>query len=201
MRSSYYTNKKPAFYKSKKVQTIFVGIFMIVLMALSTISIGFGGDDAEESTEKEVKVQAKGLNFLSSSQGYVASTKSGSAIILQYDPSTLSEMEYLDFSIFKLPSKVYVSFNPNDQYALYALYSIERNILMNALSYACYEDFEGCQDMPLRTCDDATDSVSVIVLNDGGEDGFSYENNCLTITGENLLRVVDSMLLEYYGTG
>jgi hypothetical protein len=196
MKSSYESRKKIPFYKKKQFMTIIVGVFLIMLMVLSAVSLGF--DQSEEEDSETIVVY--GLEFLLSSNGYVAATDEG-GIIIQTSPEDLEEVEEFDWSILGLATKVYISFDPEGYYSGAAVYEIEQNIGLSGVVYSCYEDSEACTELPIKTCEDAEISTAVVVLEESDQTFVSYENNCLTITGQNLLRVVDSLIVQYYGKG
>ena len=61
--------------------------------------------------------------------------------------------------------------------------------------YACTEDQEGCEDLPLKNCDDATQSNGVVIFKRAEDTKISYSNNCIVMEGasENLIKAVDKL--------
>ena len=138
MKISYYADKKVPFYKKKQFLTTVVGLFFIMLMALSAVQFNQAGP---ESGEERV---INGLTFIDTTSGWRADLDSG-PLYLQSEPSSLEDVgaEEVDFSIFSLSSKVYVSLDPYDSVAKSAAAEILRNVVMPVqVVYSCYEDSE-----------------------------------------------------------
>jgi len=92
--------------------------------------------------------------------------------------------------------KIYLSINPKDRNRE-ALYELKKNLKLQPLVVtACYEDNDACADMPLRTCDDATETVGVILLKESNETKVNFKYNCLTIQGKDLVKLVDKVTLQ-----
>ena len=201
MRKSYNHKKKVPFYKKKQFFTIMIAVFFVMLMALSAVNLGQNNEEDDASSNA---FEAYGLTFVQSSNGYEAELSDGSVLSLIYDPSQLDDVG--DASIvgslasFVYVEKVYLSSDLNASNLDYALYDFQRNVaLPSSVSLACYEEGELCEDLPLKTCEDASESVGVIVWKEAEETSVSLVDNCLTIEGKNLLKVTDKLLIENYG--
>ena len=192
MRRSYYKSNKVVFYKNKKFFTILVGLFLIMLMALGAVNVGMNNDDE--------KVEYNGLEFIETSEGWRAYLDDDSAIYLFFNPEELIiEEEFsISFSSLSNSEKVYFSYNPEDE-VQYAMYDLSRNFVFQKIVYSCYEDGDLCADMPLKTCEDATVNVGVVVFKVADENKVSLEDNCLSIEEKSLLNVVDKLILDYNG--
>ena len=189
MKNSYTFVKKVPFYKKKQFFTILIGLFFIMLMALSAVNIGMNN---EEET-----IEYGDLEFVQTSSGWKAYLEEGS-LDLVYSPEFLNlSLDSVNLGVFEYLEKVYISFNPGDDLG-YSLYDLERNLDFNKVVYACYEDSELCEDLPLKDCADAVDGVGVIIFKEGEEDKVSLEGSCLNIEGKDLLKVTDKLLLDYY---
>jgi hypothetical protein len=189
MKESYRFVKKVPFYKKKQFFTILIGLFFIMLMALSAVNIGMQNE--------EEKLEYGDLEFVQTSSGWRAYLDDGS-LDLVYSPDSLNlSLDSVNLAIFESLEKVYVSFNPEDDLG-YSLYDLERNLDLNQIVYACYEDSELCEDMPLKDCDDAIAGVGVIIFREGEEDKVTLDGTCLNIEGKDLLKVTDKLLLDYY---
>tara|TARA_Y100000310_G_scaffold325241_1_gene388439 strand:+ start:982 stop:1554 length:573 start_codon:yes stop_codon:yes gene_type:complete len=189
MKESYSFVKKIPFYKKKQFFTILIGLFFIMLMALSAVNIGMQNE--EEGIEYE------GLEFFQTSEGWEAYSVEDS-ITLVSNPETLNlSLDYVNLGVFEYLEKVYISTNLEDDIG-YAMYDLERNLDFIKIVYACYEDSELCEDMPLKDCDDAVDGVGVIIFKEGEEDKVTQDGTCLNIEGKDLLKVTDNLILDYY---
>ena len=192
MRDSYYKKNKIVFYKNKKFFTILVGLFLIMLMALGAVNVGMNDDDST--------IEYNGLEFSQTNDGWRAYLDDDSAIYLVFNPEELViEEEFsISFSTLSNSEKVYFSYDPSQE-SQYAMYDLSRNFVFQKIVYSCYEDSDLCTDMPLKTCDDATNNVGVVVFKVADENSVSLEDNCLSIEGKSLLNVVDKLVLDYYG--
>jgi len=173
--------------RKKKILTVVVGIFFIFLMMMSALYYGL--DDTE-------KVVYNDLKFVNTGQGWV--TYNGDdKIIIWTSPEEL-ETYNVDISSFESLTKIYLSVNPEED-VRYALIDLYNNFEFQSVSVACYEDNELCSDMPLKTCEDATPYIGVIVLKEAVETKVYLDGNCLTIEGQDLLKIVDGVVVENEG--
>jgi len=188
MKKSKYIGKKKPFYKNKQFFTYLIGIFIIMLMVLSVINL----DSDDES------IEYNNLKFASSSNGYLTYNSEDEQIIILTNPTELLNLETESISLNGLSSfeKIYISLSPNDDYQN-AVYDFSRNIPLPTLQVlACYEDHEDCSDLPLKTCEDATETNGIIIFKEDNETLLSFDDNCLTIQGKDLLKVTDKLILD-----
>ena len=192
MKEVTYT-KKVHFYQKKQFYVVLLGLFIIAIMVFSSLYYGLSDD-----TQKKVKYQ--GYNFIESSSGWMTYVNNEQKLLILSDPSMLNEsFVEVNFNSMKGNSKIYVSYNPYDN-ANSALYDLDRSGLLTMQVYvACYEDNEQCSELPIKTCEDATNGVGVIVLKQANETRVSLNNNCLTIEGNDLLNIVDVFIVDQYG--
>ena len=194
MKPVRYAEKKESFWTRKKVYTLLMGLFFISLMVFSVLYYGL------DNTNQK-KVTYRGLTFSQTSLGWQAYTDDNQRILLQSDPSTLDAENIsstVDFSFVSSLQKIYMSFNPEDDVSA-AITDFQQNKPGSAsLAAACYEDSEPCAELPLKTCEDATSTVGVILLKQGDVDTVSLDGNCLVIEGKNLLTIVDQLVVETY---
>ena len=61
---------------------------------------------------------------------------------------------------------------------------------------ACTVDAAGCEELPLRSCENASMEYGVIEFRKSNDTSVTFESNCLLIQGESLLEVVDKFILE-----
>ncbi len=180
--------------KKKKFYVIFMGLFIISIMVFSTIYYGLSDD-----TQSEVEYQ--GLKFIESSSGWMTYVNNNEKLVILSNPEDLDSVEFneVDFDSMKSNSKIYVSFNPYDN-SNNALYDLDRSGLLSMQIYVtCYEDNDKCSELPIKTCDDAVQGTGVVVIKLSNETKVSLNNNCLTIEGKDLLKIVDKFIVDQYG--
>jgi len=191
MKQSKYAGKKIPFYKKKQFLTYLIGIFIISIMVFSLISMG---DNSGEN------IEYNNLKFTETTQGFLAYDDDGKPILILSNPEELKELETDNIKINSLKrlSKIYISINPYDNYqnALYDFNNIE---LFPPQVTSCYEDNDLCAELPLKTCEDATESIGVIIFKQDNETVLSLDDNCLTIQGKDLLKITDKLILDQYG--
>ena len=193
MKQPKYHKRKVAFYKRKEFFSILVGIFLVMLMALGSVSLGVD----EESME------FNGLSFVQTDYGWQAYTSDETKVLITTSPDYLEEgIITVDFSVFNSYNKVYYSVNPYDSTLSSALRDFQQNYkVLVATNTACFEDVEGCEDLPIKTCEDADETTGIIIFKEDDETVVSFENDCLTIQGKNLLTLTDTLIVNYYGEG
>jgi hypothetical protein len=189
MKKSKHIGKKKPFYKKKQFFTYLIGIFIIMLMVLSVVSLDSNEDEAIEYND---------LKFVASASGYLAYTEDKEQIIILTNPTELLELESTEITLNSLVTleKIYISLNPTDNYQN-AVYDLTRNIALPTQQVlACHEDNELCTDLPLRTCEDATETQGIILFKEDNETLLSFNDNCLTIQGKDLLKLTDKLILD-----
>lgn len=195
MKDSTYVRKVP-FFKKKQFLTVLIGIFFIALMVLSALYYGYDKDSTG-------KIDYQGLSFVQTDSGWLAYVNDQEKITIATNPDDLDvEFEKVDYYPVESLGKIYLSVNPYDQVQS-AVQELERNgfLEQQTVVMACYEDNDACSELPLKTCEDATNFIGVIVLKQVNETSVSLENNCLTIEGKDLLKVVDKFIVDQYGEG
>lgn len=175
--------------RKKKIFSIVIGLFFIFIMAMSALYYGLDDSGTE-------KVEYNGLKFVNTGEGWVAYNNE-EKIVIWTDPRELEDYN-VDISGFEILNKVYLSLNLEENIR-YAVNDLEKNFEFKQLSLACFEDNELCAEMPLKTCEDATAYTGVIVLKESNETKVSLDGNCLTIEGEDLLKIVDGVVVENEG--
>lgn len=171
---------------------IFISVFISLIMVSSIIGYMFG--DSEES------VKYKGYKFVNNNGNWVANINN-KQIILSERPDLLEDISVpeIELSYLNFMSKVYLSLNPEDKMEA-TLYLFAQNVLSNLnpkLIRSCINDSAECKEMPLKSCQDATNNIFVIVIK-RGEKSIDYKENCLTITGdaEAIIKYLDKLTLE-----
>lgn len=175
----------------KLLLPIFLGGIMV--LSIFGVIIGGFGETAENPNIKEYN----GIQFKRTDQGW-----EGGGLNTVYAPWEL-ENENVMFSldeIVKVP-KIYLSAIPGED-----LYGAGRDLYVQLkgivqIVFACPEDAEGCEDLPLKNCDDANDAQIVIILHNAEENKVVQEGKCVVITGNGdyMTRAVDRALFAWKG--
>lgn len=190
MKEPVSLQKKMLWYKNKRFLTVLLGLFFIALMVFSVVDLSL------RSTEESVKY--KGLTFKSTSQGWVTYLDNGQQLIFASDPSKFSSETFPDISVLNAFQKVYISVTPTTQ-EYKAMAELQRTFpLVPRTVVACTEDNSGCENMPLKTCEDASDTAAVLLLQESNDTVVSWENNCFRVQGKDLLTLIDHLVVEHY---
>jgi len=189
-----FAKKKVSFWNNKKLLTVLMGLFIISIMVFSVLYYGL-----DSSGQK--KVEYHGVSFVQTSLGWLGYTEDEQRIIILTNPEELKDISLdssASFASFKDAAKVYVSFHPEDDISG-ALQDFQQNVVLSGyVTVACYEDSELCSELPIKNCNDATDTVGVILFQEAEENLVIFEGNCLTIQGKNLLMLTDKLILDSY---
>ena len=161
-----------------------IGIFFIILMVGSVAGIlGYFSEASDPAT-----FEFNGHTFKQTDQGFVTNVNDQDVTFL-FDPRSFDGTAYeTDFSDFATAQKVYVS-TPQDTDMKLVIGEVQR--LRPLFGWAgvvyvgCPVDSEACKsaNIPVRNCADASDTVGVIVFEDGNESRSSFADNCLTVQG------------------
>jgi len=194
MKKKQIKEKKESLFSKKRTLTYVLGGFIIMLMVASGLNMWKG--------EKEETYDYHGLKFLKTEQGIWAAYKGNEQIALIYSPEELDKIEMpANVGMLSYSQKIYLSTDDIKSNAR-AMDYFKRKIGITQLKpYACVEDLPGCENLPLKTCDDATQSQAVVVFKKSEETKVSYKANCLTMEGasENLIKAIDKLYFELAG--
>jgi|SRR3989344_1506377 len=180
--------------KQSKLKKLILPLFIIFIMVFSIF--GYFSDSNGNAEKKDYH----GYKFVDSGQGWIT-YKGDKQIIIQTDPSILQYYQDINIKLDDLNSaeKIYLTLNPQE--SVYGAANILLNQLQSLTStqiiLACTEDVEECSNIPLKTCDDASQSVKIIQLRQSETQKMSYQNNCLLIEGDyqNSLIFIDKLVL------
>jgi len=183
-----YEKKKPL-WKNKRFTTSLMGGFIIMIMVTSILGLW-----AEQKGED--KYEYKGIKFVKTDYGWLG-YKDNQRITLLNNPKELENISigYVPIYTLNSLSKVYMSLDYNEE-VLRAMQLFEQNIKISTTTVqACVKDTPRCAQMPLKNCDDATQTVGVVVIQKANETEVSLKNNCLKIQGSELTKLVDKLVL------
>lgn len=182
--------KKKFLSKTSNKVSLSLGLFIILLMVASVLNL-YDMPDTENTQEYN------GLKFYQTNAGWTANLPNKKSITINTSPKELENISIDSINVKNLNylSKIYLSTNPYDTNRN-ALYDFQKNIvLLPKLVSACYEDNDICANMPLKTCNDTTDSIGVIVVKEANQTKVELKDNCLTIQGQDLLKIIDKLII------
>jgi len=191
MKQKIKYGKQHGFLATKERKlTVAFGLFFIMIMVFSALSM-------YEKPDTENIYEYKGIKFTNTETGWQAYKTDGTLMTLASSPRELENItiDYIPLNLLNSMEKIYVSTNPQDRNRE-AMYEFTKLPIAPLKVAACYEDVEGCADYPLKTCEDATDSIGVIVVKQSNVTEVSYKYNCLTIQGDDLLKLMDKLILQ-----
>lgn len=187
----------------KKKGRLFLPLFLGGIMVLSTFAILFSGPSNQDSS---TSYKYGSTYYRLTSRGWEA-TVAGQQLLLRSGPKELvafySDLPLESITSLKDADKFYLSTSPDQplQLAIRELYANEN--ILPAFSLSCLkDDVKGCEQLPIKTCQQASDKIGVLILQLGETTSFTAENHCYTATGktaDELTQIVDKLLLYLYG--
>jgi hypothetical protein len=180
---------------------VILGIFIIFIMVSSGIGLFYGGtQDTGES------FKYKGLKIISTQNGWIVKGD-GLKVTSLFNPESIEDLDVERFPYEDVNSagKIYISFNPNEN--LRVLLNEVNNVLIpggiNVQPVAaCNVDVEGCENLPLKTCEDSAGAfVLEIKENEDVEEALVLDN-CVKLEGSGIwmAQALDKMVfLNHYG--
>ena len=185
--------KKEPFFSKKRTLTYAIGGFIILLMVASALNM---------NSEEEEKYDYHGLKFVQTEQGIWAAYKDNQQITLLYSPEELEKIELpANVGMMSYSQKIYISTDDIKTNAKPMDYFKRRIGITESKPYACTKDVPGCENLPLKTCEDATQSQAVVVFKRAEQTKVDYKANCLTMEGdsENLIKAIDKLYFTLAG--
>ena len=148
-----------------------------------------------------------GVLFRQQERSWSASVNS-KALCSLYPLDVAFFFELLDLSPLQVSflSKIYLTVMPGEQVQLplQELYTNLKPFTPN-LFLACGQEGPGCENLPLKTCSDATSTSAVFFIRqdpDAEEPSLEGKDFCYTLSGKDerdLLFAIDKLLLQLYG--
>lgn len=170
--------------QKKEKRRIAMTLFIVLIMigSVAGFVVNYGSPDQDLDT-----FEYNGHTFTRTNQGFVT-TVNNRQVQLVLDPQIVESIpsDSVSISEFNSASKIYLTFNPDDNFNTAASYfhsSIGPHLHL-PIFQACTEDIGGiCEDLPIKTCEDATNEEKIIVFQKNDDNSVTYENNCLIIQG------------------
>lgn len=176
-------------------------LFIVLIFVGSTIGFIFAG--SKQDNEEENLYEYGEYSFTRTDSGWQTETAFGPLVTINW-PEQVKNVEcdcpYLTYSSL-LAQKVYViAFSEGERNAAG---EILRNVPFANVQEACLPkdaDKEGCENLPLKGCEDATSEVKVLIFSeDDLTERASFNNNCLRIQGKDLLKAADKVIYKAFG--
>lgn len=173
---------------------VIMPIFLASIMILSVLGFAFTSGDGQGS------VKFNGYKFSKTNQGWLT-YRDNQQILIASDPRTLdlSNTPKITLNDLNSANKIYLTTNPEENLQQYLAY-FSFNILPKLKNKipACIKDVEGCEELPLKTCEDATISNKIIQIEFSETQETTYQNNCLLIKGnaDSLYEQIDAVILQ-----
>lgn len=166
---------------------IVVPIFIIALMVFSVL--GFAIYGLGPSGSPELSAEYKGIDFrFDKTSNQWVGFKDKDKISFYNNPEELAAIN-LDINLLQKISqsnKIYLSYNPQDglQNSINFLRANLAAFFQKQISIACKEDQEGCEELPLKTCEDSKQDIIIFEISLSEQKENSLSNNCLKIHGD-----------------
>src|SRR4030042_915155 len=162
--------KKEPFFSKKRTLTYGIGGFIILLMVASALNM---------SGEEEEKYEYHGLKFIQTEQGIWMAYKDNQQITLLYSPEELEKIELpANVGMISYSQKIYISTDDIKTNAKPMDYFKRKIRITESKPYACTKDAPGCEELPLKTCEDATQEQAVVIFKRAEETKIEYKANC-----------------------
>ena len=177
-------------------------MFLAGILLLSTFAIIFSGPSQQDIASS---YKYKDSTFRLTAQGW-ESTVQGQPLVLSNGPQALETLS-TTFPFSSATSllglqKIYLSSMPPEpvQEALRELY-LNSNILA-PVTLSCVADVAGCEELPIKTCTDATATVGVVLFRLGEQESMTVDKTCITLianTTASLTQMTDTLIYSLYG--
>lgn len=195
------------------------GIFIVLIMVASGFAVAahfLGGTNKTQKLPENAIVVGK-YTFYQTEDGYygiylqTVNTGKKIGVIFRLDPREAGKIPLEEEAVSKIIGgrKVYITYNPNQENissVVVAAAQVARIIPLlhgNKPVVAYTEDANPVDpNIPLKTCEDATEETPVIVFEVGNKTQILEENNCIHVQGENygsLILAADKLGMNLVG--
>jgi len=203
--------------KSKAFWNKAIVAFIVIVMAASSIGFMFGDDDSNQEKEQlpENAIQVGNYTFYDLGNNafgtYVVIDNNQKQLVqFRLDPREAGNVSLDEKALMDIVSakKIYITSDPLGKdlgNVAVAAYQISRIIGLSSIPTvgAYTRDSEPPNpDVPLKTCNDATNTTTVIVLEAGDFTGVSEKDYCVHISGTNnteMIKAADKLGMNLLG--
>ena len=192
----------------KKKSTVANKVIVVLILLVFSVSIfavtQFG--EEEESISGDA-VFISGYAFYENQGSYITEVEEG-FVGFSLNPENVTGVEFNSLAVDKLAkSKIYFTFNPNEEIASYLststydLANILANLWGREIVGAYTEDMDPIDpNTPLKDCSDASSSVGVVEFREG-EASVSVDGECVIVSGDEDTLVLASTKLAMWLAG
>lgn len=193
-----YRNRRKRKERNNKILVIFIA-FIMISSVFGVIFYGF-------NNQNNNKVEDKGITFIDR-QGYWYTTIDGTEMIFNNLPSNVEYIELPQELKDRLSNAFQLDItseleDPLNEYI--ALVEHEAQLALTAKNIYVRTGFTTPSDynVPIITCDDATQSVPILYYKESNETKVYMQDNCIiaeAVDGIDILRISDRILYEVLG--
>ena len=181
--------------RKKKRNQIIVGVVLVGVMILSSISFalqgGLGGNTGQENTSGN-EIEYNGFKFANQNGLWVLGN-----YVFRYLPGEVDDINNVSSEI-----KPISNYQGKPAYIYSEDEDAEIDVVVNLgpvaqrLQKACPEATNCSSDLPVKTCDN-----NFIIIKEDTENSITQENNCVFIKGqkEDLAKLIDAFLFKALG--
>ena len=175
------------------VSTIILGIFLIGLMTVSLFSIDIFGSN---SSSQQNTVKYNNFEFTLTQNGWIT-TVNNQQLAFTHTPNEVEQIDIdnVQRSNFDFIQKIYLS-----RTGLVPREILQLPLNIQAIRATYDENVSIQEDIPLKTCDDATETTLVIMFIPSNETKVRLKNNCLVIEDtQNFVMPVNKLIMRLWG--
>ncbi len=181
--------------REKRKASFWVKVFSFIIIATMTFSVLAIFESGEEDEPQENVIQLGGYTFYDIGDGtfgtYVTLGQQKIPILFRLDPRNATAIPIAEQAVKQIftAQKVYITFNPNQKNLskiAVAAVEISRILALYGIpvTAAYTEDANPVNpDVPIKTCNDVSDTVTVLYLGIGKTEIDTY-GGCVLVTGE-----------------
>lgn len=181
--------------KEKRTKSFLIVIFIVIIMASSTIAYIYIKPSEEDKTD----YRYNNYEFFKAEQGWIT-TIGNTQFLFDYNPGELEEISVKDLNL-NIENKAYITLDmaEKDNNMDYSINKLGRTIRYAGRSVflACINE-ENCPDIPLVDCDNQN---KVFYLKKAEKNKVYMKDNCVVIEGDaiGISKLVDRISYSLLG--
>jgi len=176
-----------------KRRNILMTLFVVVILGVSTAGYALMQNDSAE------KKAYNGFTFLRTENGWQPKKIDLFTLFLPQEVENISYSGYLSIEDFK--GNAYVIAETSE--GISAANEFLKALPLAKMNRACLPEQENetfCNELPLKSCEDAGFGNSIIIFKENNETSIVYKNYCLEINGngQEMIKASDKALFILY---
>lgn len=184
--------------KKRLILPIFLG-FILIASTFGAIFYGFNnGQQGSQNVRYGDYVFVPGNGMWSLKIG-------NNELIFAYNPLQVESIEITPFPIeqFNSASKIYATYNPSGNLST-SIAELSGNMIATftlPTFRACTIDVPGCENYPIKTCNDAAMTEKVLLIEEAETFSTDYKDNCYSIKGsdDEIAMAIDKITYQNVG--